>query len=109
VRHISAGEGMMMLAKSMETAIDSLKDIILGISQSARCSEASKIETQAMEAIKKDEGFSDEDIKDAALVIENHPSTANMYLSIKSKGARKSFLLRHMEKLKKQRLAITEQ
>jgi hypothetical protein len=103
------GEEMIMLAKSMETAIYSLKDIILGSYQSAPCPEGLKIEAQAMEAIKKDEGFSDGDIKDAALVIENHPSVANMYLSIKSKGARKLFLLHYMKKLRKKRLAITVQ
>ncbi|KAF8500752.1 hypothetical protein F5888DRAFT_1675884 [Russula emetica] len=100
VRRISAGEGMTALANSMETAIDLLKDIVSGASQCTPRSEALKIQAQAMEAIEKDEGFSDEDIKDAALVIADNPSTANTYLHVKNKQARKSFLLHMMEKLR---------
>jgi ATP-dependent protease HslVU (ClpYQ) peptidase subunit len=100
VRRISAGEGMAALANSMETAFDLLKDIVSGASQCTPRSEALKIQAQAMEAIEKDEGFSDEDIKDAALVIADNPSTANTYLHIKNKHARKSYLLHMMEKLR---------
>ena len=63
-------------------------------------SEAKEIEHMAMEAIQNDEGFSDKDIVDAASTLQEDPGIASMYLLIKSKKARTTFLLRKMKKFK---------
>ena len=93
---------MVMVAKSMETAINSLKDFVpmADFSQPDPLSEDMYFAGQAIKAIEKDEGFSDEDLVDAALVITNQPSIAKVYLLLKGKEARTSFLLGHMEKLR---------
>lgn len=90
---------MTTMADSMEAAIDRLSDTVAGTSQCAPLSEAFKIEAEAIETIEEEEGFSNENVKGAALVITNNPAVANMYLHMKNKTARKSFLLHHMEKL----------
>jgi hypothetical protein len=103
VRRISAGEGMVALAKSIETSFEKLKDILDMVSTTQRtpspCSGDMEIVGRAIEAIERDEGFSDVDFVNAALVIEN-TSTAKKYLSIKNKEERKLFLLHRIEKFK---------
>jgi hypothetical protein len=90
------------MASSMEAAIDSLKDMMMVTAvQRVPRSEALEIETRAIEAIEMDEGFSAEDFADAAMVIANNPSLANVYLHIKNKAARTSYLLHYMEKLRR--------
>ena len=99
VRRISAGQGMANVANSVETAIDSLKDIATGnagTSQSVPRLEAT-ILFRAIKAIEKDEGFSDNELKDALLAIEKNPQLAEMYLSLERKGTRALYLRHHMD------------
>ena len=99
-RRISAGEGMSIMAGSMETSIDSLKDTITDVVQRTPHSEARDLEAQAIKAIEKGEDFDFNDLAYAARVMTGQPSRANMYLSMESKGARTSYLLGMMEELK---------
>jgi GTP cyclohydrolase III len=100
-RRISAGQGITTMASSMDTAFDSLKDMFVGATQSAPRSESLEIQTQAMEAIERDEGLSKEDFLDAVTAMTSNISAANAYLHIKDKALRTSYLLRQMEKFKK--------
>jgi len=98
----------------METAFDSLKDMATGTTQRTLRSEALELEAKATEAIENDEGFSDEDLKDAALAIgkletirlyamdpiANNPMVTNMYLHMKNNTARRRYHLHHMEMLR---------
>jgi hypothetical protein len=92
---------MTMVAGSMDNGFESLKDIVTSAFGHAPRSADFEIQAKAIEAIENDEGLSDEGIKDAALVIANDPSVANLYLTIKSERARKIFLLEKMEGLRK--------
>ena len=92
---------MVEIASSLETAIDSLKDMVSGPIQGAPRSEALEIGARAIRAIEMDEGFSVDDLVDAALVIQGNHLIAKVYLSTKNKKERTSFLLHHMEKLKR--------
>ena len=68
-------QGIAGVACSMETGVNSVKDIITGVVQRTThlSSEAWGLESRVMEAIEIDEGFSDEDIKNAALIITYNP------------------------------------
>ncbi len=104
VRRVSAGQGMVIVANSVEIAIDSLKDIVTGNGKTESTPQLEgtlSSESRAIKAIENDEGFSDEELKDAILVIENNPKHAEMYLSLERKGARTSYLRHHMKELKK--------
>jgi hypothetical protein len=94
---------MARMTSSMERAIDLLKDIISEIQRPPRSSRSDVFEVtaRAIRTIEKDEGLSDEDLANAALVITDNPSVADEYLDIKNKRARTCYLLHHMEKLKR--------
>jgi hypothetical protein len=92
---------MVMLASSMEIAINSLKDMVTCAVQHTPRSEALELSAKAIKGVKMNEGFSDEDLVDAALAISNNLTVANIYLHMKNKTARKLYLLHHMEKLKR--------
>jgi len=100
VHRVSAREGLTMVAGSMENAFGLLKDMVSDSFQCAQCSGAMEAEARALEAIEMEEGISNKDIRDAALIIENNPSFANLYLHMKSEGTCKDFLHYHIEKLK---------
>jgi len=64
---------MVTVANLVETAIDSLRDIVSGkpsTNQSSPHLEAMML-TQAIKAIERDEGFSDNELMDTVLAIEN--------------------------------------
>jgi len=98
VRHISAGEGMTIVAKSMGSSIDSLKDIINGASQAASSSHL-KIESQAIEAIENDEGFDSEKLTYTVMAITDKSGSANAYLSLKSQKGRSNYICGLMKNL----------
>jgi len=122
VCRVSAGDVMTTMTGSMEDIFDSLKDVFSDVAKrrdfrehaqaqiqaqtqaqataTVTRSEAKEIEHMAMEAIQNDEGFSDKDIVDAASTLQEDPGIASMYLLIKSKKARTTFLLRKMKKFK---------
>ena len=85
----------------METSMELFADRFTTSTQSAPRSEAFEVTARAMEAIEEDEGFSDEDLKDAVLIIGNDPMIAHMYLNHKRKTARTTYLLHHMEERRK--------
>ena len=113
---------MTTMTGSMEDIFDSLKDVFSDVAKhrdfrehaqaqiqaqtqaqataTVTRSEAKEIEHMAMEAIQNDEGFSDKDIVDAVSTLQEDPGIASMYLLIKSKKARTTFLLRKMKKFK---------
>ena len=92
---------MMDVANSIETAIDTLTGTITNASQHTSRSENLRVQSQAMNAIEMNEGFSNQDLRDAAIAKGNDPQVANMYLTIKNKIMRKDFLLFHMENIRK--------
>ncbi len=94
---------MATLVNSMEAAIDSLKETVrvTGIFQRDPLPEVLETQTRAIEAIELNEGFSTKDLVDAALVIENNPPIAYMYLSIENEGMRRDFLLSQMKRPQK--------
>jgi hypothetical protein len=96
----SAGEGMTAIASSVETSIDSLVGMVAGARQHTPQSVALELESRTMKSIEKNEGLLDEDLDIAAMVMANHPACVNMYLSLKKKGSRTSYLLREMENLR---------
>jgi hypothetical protein len=55
---------------------------------------------KALQAIEVSKGFSQEDLADAALVIENNPTFAHMYLSMENVNACRTYLLCHMARVK---------
>jgi hypothetical protein len=87
------------MGNSVETAMESLKDAINGSTQRAPRSEAWDIIPEALKAIETDEGFSDEDIKDAACIVAKDPMLGYTYLNMKSKTARTAFLRHQMNEL----------
>ena len=94
---------MVTVANLVETAIDSLRDIVSGkpsTDQSSPHLEATML-TQAIKAIERDEGFSDNELMDAVLAIENNLKRVETYLSLGSKGTRTLYLRHHMGELKK--------
>ena len=104
MRRISAGQRVTTTAASVEKFVDSLKDMVSAMQHDSDDTPRSKdleIAAQAIEAIEKDEGFSPEDIKNAALVIVDDPPFASAYLSITNKGARTALLRRCMKQLEK--------
>jgi hypothetical protein len=101
IRRISAGQGMTTMANLMENAMETIAEKFTRAMQQAPRSEALQVTAQAIEIIEMEEGFSDEDLKDAALVIGNSPEVANMYLHMKSKTACRNYLLDSMEKRRK--------
>jgi hypothetical protein len=101
VRRISAGQGMTTIASSMESSMDSYADKITDAFQRAPRSEALEVAGQAIETIEDEEGFSGDDLTDAAVVIAQSKEVANVYLHLKGKAARTSFLLRCMRDLNK--------
>jgi hypothetical protein len=91
---------MSTMGDSIGTAIDSLKDII---SESNDKQKAQwEIATQAMKAIEKNEGLCSEDFSYVAMAIGDRPSYANIYLSIREKQECLSYILRLLEKAKKE-------
>jgi len=101
VWNISAGQGMITMAGSMDDGFKSLKDIITSAFQQASKSADFEVQSKAIKAIKREEGLSDEGIKDVALVITKDPSAANVYLTLKSEHACKLFLLENMKGLRR--------
>ena len=101
MRRISAGQRVTTTAASVEKFVDSLKDLVSAMQHDTPRSKDLEIAAQAIEAIEKDEGFSPEDIKNAALVIVDDPPFASAYLSITNKGARTALLRRCMKQLEK--------
>jgi len=91
---------MTTTAASVEKFVDSLKDMVSAMQHTPRSKDL-EIAAQAIEAIEKDEGFSPDDIKDAALVTVKEPPIASAYLSITNKGARTALLLCCMKRFKK--------
>ncbi len=92
---------MTTTAASVEKFVDSLKDMVSAMQHDSDDTPRSKDLEIAGQAIEKDEGFSPEDIKDAALVIVKDPTIASAYLSITNKGARSALLRRCMKQLEK--------
>ena len=92
---------MMDVANSIETAIDTLTGTITNASQHTSRSENLRVQSQAMNAIEINEGFSNQNLRDAVIAIGNDPQVANMYLTIKNEIMRKDFLLFHMENIRK--------
>jgi hypothetical protein len=92
---------MTSMGNSMETAMELFADKLSDSMQRIPRSEAFEVTARALEAIEEDEGFSDNDLKDAALVIGNDPMVAHMYLHYKSQTARRNYLLHHMEERRK--------
>jgi hypothetical protein len=77
-----------------------LTEVLGGVLQRPNRSEALlQLEVRALAAITEDEGFSDDELGVAGMVIEGHPSRANMYLSLKTKGVRTSYIRRQMKML----------
>jgi hypothetical protein len=83
----------------MGIALGSLKDVLRdGFQLSTRSN--LDIETKALKAIQKDEGFSQEDLACTAMAIAEHPGRANAYLGLDDRGSRKTYILSLMEKLR---------
>ena len=89
------------MAGSLEVAFESLRDMVTGAVQRTAQSEALELQARAMDIIEEDEGFSGDDLADAALAITNNTMVANIYVNMKNKTARRKYLLRNMEMLKK--------
>lgn len=100
IRRISAGQGMTTMATKMESRIDRLSDIIEGTAQRNSGSNDLDLETQAIEAIEKNECFDTDDLSYAVCVIAGHRARANAYLRMKDKEARTAYLLRMIKKEK---------
>jgi hypothetical protein len=100
VHHISAKQGMESIADRLRSAIKSLNDRLTSpeLTQHAPYSEALGLVTMAINAIKKNEGFSPQDLLVAIRVV-NNPSIANTYLSIKNEDMCQDYLLSKMEKV----------
>jgi hypothetical protein len=99
VHCISAGEGMTVMAKSMGSSIDLLKDMITGASQAAQLGKL-KIETKTIEAIENNEGFDDEELAYAVMAIVNNSTAANRYLSMRSEKGRSTYIRKLMKNIK---------
>jgi hypothetical protein len=84
---------MKMMASLMKTALS----LLTGTIQHAPHLEAMQITNQAIEAIENDKGFSDENLKDAVMVISNNLLHATAYLGIKSKVVQSSYILELMK------------
>jgi hypothetical protein len=86
VCHILAKQGIQSITDRLGSAIKSLNDRLTSPEpiQHAPCSEALELATMAINAIKKNKGFSPWDLL-AAIRVVNDPSITNTYLSIKNK------------------------
>ena len=92
---------MTTLGDSISFALESYGERLTKASECAPCSEALDVAGWAIETIKEDEGFSDEDLMLTVFAVKDplDPTVANIYLHMKRRSAHKSFLLCHMEKL----------
>jgi DNA-binding XRE family transcriptional regulator len=99
VCRILAGEGMTVMAESMGSSIDSLKDMITGASQAAQLGKL-KIETKTIEAIENNKGFDDEELAYAVMAIVNNSAAANRYLSMRSEKGRSTYIRKLMKNIK---------
>ena len=92
----------MVMANKMENAIELLADVVTGTNQCTPRTEALDIESWAMMAIAKEEGFSDDDLAIAGMVMENNPSRANMYLSLPTQEVHTKYIRRQMNKIEEE-------
>lgn len=101
-RRILAGQGMTTMSNKIGSAINSLKEVIIGATQHIAHLEAREIKFRVVDAIEKDKDLSDDDFVIATLAVASNPTLANIYLCTKSRSARKHFLLLNMGKYKKE-------
>jgi hypothetical protein len=98
---ISSGQGMMIVANSVETAINMLRDLATGKTSTSQSGPPLKvtISSQAIKAIEKDKGFSNCELMNTILAIENNLRLTELYLSLENKGTRTLYIRHHMEEI----------
>lgn len=110
VRRVSAGEGMSSMATSMNTAATTLANAMTMAASTvlpapiASAQPAGAIGNGnlpvAIALIQANEGFSDDDIVDAAECVTANPDLATTYVTLNSSTARSRFIRRMMVKFR---------
>jgi hypothetical protein len=117
VRRVSAGEGMTTMAGSMSTVASTLADAMQAAASTMRppnhavalqaaFTQAGPVANtnggipMAIAMIEANEGFSDDDLVDAAGCLTADPNLATTYTSIASQSARSRFIRKQMDKFR---------
>jgi hypothetical protein len=91
---------MTTVASSVETALDTYGERLKCAFEFTPRSEALEVASNAIEVIEEEEGLSDEELMQAAMVVKD-PTIANIYLRMKRKSARSAFLRCQIEEFRK--------
>jgi hypothetical protein len=87
---------MTNVGDSMEGSFETIRGMVTEAFQIAPRPVRLDIEAKAMKAIEEDEGFDEDDIVRAAIVIAQNTSCANVYLNISNKRARTAYIRKMM-------------